>query len=157
EAAVRAKFAQTLDETIVSCRNVVEQGRDDRIALASALQGLAWLGADPGYGGGGLTVYGPEFHDRHPTAQAVARWGEAAELWQGVADKLAMTLQEEEHLALWLQAFARGQGGGIERLLDLVREHLAEHGLQNLRERVEGRFLKARKAAGELRDDFERR
>ena len=37
---MRAKFAETLDEIIVSSRNVVEQGRDDRIALVSALQGL---------------------------------------------------------------------------------------------------------------------
>ena len=81
----------------------------------------------------------------------MARWDEISDLWQGVADKLAMTLQEDEHLALWLQAFASGHGGGIDRFLDAVREHVAEHGLQNLRERVEGRFLKAKKAAGELR------
>jgi hypothetical protein len=157
EADVRGTFAETLDEVIVSCRNVVERGRDDRIALVSALQGLHWVGEDPGYGGGGLTVYAPEFRARHLTPEQVTRWDEFSDLWQGVADKLAMTLQEDEHLALWLHAFASEHGGGIERFLDAVREHVAEHGLQNLRERVEGRFLKAKKAAGELRDDLERR
>ena len=39
----------------------------------------------------------------------------------------------------------------------MVKEHVAEHGLQNLRERVEGRFLKAKKAAGEIGDEIERR
>ena len=80
----------------------------------------------------------------------MARWDELSDLWQSVADKLAMTLQEDEHLALWLRAFANEHGGGVEPFLDMVREHVAEHGLQNLRERVEGRFLKAKKAAGEI-------
>jgi hypothetical protein len=141
----------------VSSRNVVEQGRDDRIALVSALQGLHALGESPKYGGRGLRVYAPEFRDKHLTPEQVASWDETSDLWQGVADKLAMTLQEDEHLALWLRAFASEHGGGIECLLDMVREHIAEHGLQNLRERVEGRFLKAKKAAGELQHDIERR
>jgi hypothetical protein len=157
EGDVRGTFAETLDEIIVSSRNVVERGRDDRIALVSALQGLSWLGEDPGYGGGGLAVYTPEFRARHLTPEQVTRWDELSDHWQSVADKLAMTLQEDEHLALWLHAFASGHGGGIERLLDMLREHVAEHGLQNLRERVEGRFLKAKKAAGELREDLDRR
>src|SRR5262249_33546193 len=111
EGDVRGTFAETLDEVIVSCRNVVEQGRDDRIALVSALQGLYQLGEAPEYGGGGLTVYAPEFRARHLTPDQVARWDVLSDLWQGVADKLAMTLQEDEHLALWLSAFATGHGG----------------------------------------------
>jgi hypothetical protein len=157
EGGVRARFAETLDEIIVSSRNVVEQGRDDRIALLSALQGLHWLGSNSKYGGNGLTVCTPEFRVRQLTPEQVARWDELSDLWQSVADKLAMTLQEDEHLAPWLHAFARDHGGGIESFLEMVREHVAEHGLQNLRARVEGRFLKAKKAAGELRDDIERR
>ncbi len=157
ENAVRAKFSETLDEIIVSSRNVVEQGRDDRIAFVSALQGLHSLGESPRYGGRGLAVYTSEFRAKQLTAEQVARWDDVSDLWQGVADMLAMTLQEDEHLALWLREYASEHGGGIDYFVDMVQEHIAEHGLQNLRERVEGRFLKAKKAAGELQDDLERR
>ena len=157
EGGVRTKFEGTLDEIIVSSRNVVEQGRDDRIALVSALQGLHWLGVNSQYGGRGLRVCTSEFQERQLTLEQVARWDELSNLWQSVADKLAMTLQEDEHLALWLRAFANEHGGGVEPFLDMVKEHVAEHGLQNLRERVEGRFLKAKKAAGEIGDEIERR
>src|SRR5262249_48610945 len=61
ESEVRARFGQTIEEIITSARNVVEQGRDDRISFVSALQGLYRLGEDPQYGGAGLTVYTPEF------------------------------------------------------------------------------------------------
>jgi hypothetical protein len=157
ERDVRGTFAKTLHEILVSARNVVEQGRDDRIALVSALQGLHWLGAHPDYGGRGLVVFTPEFRERHLTREQVARWDELGDLWQQVGDKLAMTLQDDEHLALWLQGFASDRGGGIDRFIASVREHVAEHGLQNLRERVEGRFLRAKKAAEEIRDEAERR
>src|SRR5262249_16994601 len=131
EVGVRTKFAETLDEIIMSSRNVVEQGRDDRIVLMSALQGLHWLSASSQYGGRGLTVCTPEFRARQLTPDQMARWDELSDLWQSVADKLAMTLQEDEHLALWLRGFASDHGGGVEPFLDMVREHVAEHGLQN--------------------------
>ena len=83
EGDVRGTFGETLDEIIVSTRNVVERGRDDRIAPVSALQGLHWLGEEPAYGGGGLTVYTPEFRARHLTPEQVTRWDELSDLWQG--------------------------------------------------------------------------
>jgi hypothetical protein len=129
-----------LAATVVGARNLTR--RDDRIVFVSALWALADLHRQlPG----DVPVGSPDF------TTGLTNLLKAPPALRAKWERLSELLREAEPLsplARWLEDFARD--GGVGRLQRLIADHVAQHGLRQLRDYVRAAAEELRRAVGRL-------